>query len=103
MKVSVTQSCLALCDLIDCILPFSSVLGILQARIPQWVAIPLSRGIFPTQGLNPGLLHCRQILYCLSHWGCPIYIIVYFRYLDVNPLLATWFANIFSHFMLSFH
>ena len=23
--------------------------------------------IFPTQGLNPGLLHCRQILYCLSY------------------------------------
>ena len=26
-------------------------------------------GIFPTQGLNPDLLHCRQILYCLSHQG----------------------------------
>ena len=26
------------------------------------------RGIFLTQGLNPGLLHCRQIVYCLSHW-----------------------------------
>ena len=28
------------------------------------------QGIFPTQGLNPGLLHCRQILYCLSHQEC---------------------------------
>ena len=27
----------------------------------------LLQGIFPTQGLNPGLLHCRWILYCLSH------------------------------------
>ena len=27
----------------------------------------LLQGIFPTQGLNRGLLHCRQILYCLSH------------------------------------
>ena len=27
----------------------------------------LLQGIFPTQGLNPGLLHCRQTLYCLSH------------------------------------
>ena len=26
-------------------------------------------GIFPTQGLNPGPLHCRQILYQLSHQG----------------------------------
>ena len=29
----------------------------------------LLQGIFPTQGLSPGLLHCRQILYCLSHQG----------------------------------
>jgi len=31
----------------------------------------LLQGIFPTQGLNPGLLHCRWILYCLSHQGSP--------------------------------
>ena len=31
----------------------------------------LLQGIFPTQGLNPGLLHCRQILYQLSHKGSP--------------------------------
>ena len=30
------------------------------------------QGIFPTQGLNPGLQHCRQILYHLSHQGSPI-------------------------------
>ena len=41
--------------------------GILQARILEWVAHVLLQGIFPTQGLNPGLSHCRQILYCLSH------------------------------------
>ena len=29
----------------------------------------LLQGIFPSQGSNPGLLHCRQILYCLSHQG----------------------------------
>ena len=27
----------------------------------------LLQGIFPTQGSNPGLLHCKQILYQLSH------------------------------------
>ena len=32
----------------------------------------LLQGIFPTQGLNPGLPHCRQILYYLSHQGKPI-------------------------------
>ena len=36
----------------------------------EWVAIP-SQGIFPTQGLNPGLLYYRQILYHLSHQGSP--------------------------------
>ena len=31
----------------------------------------LLQGIFPTQGSNPSLLHCRQTLYCLSHQGSP--------------------------------
>ena len=31
----------------------------------------LLQGIFPTQGSNPGLLHCRWILHCLSHQGSP--------------------------------
>ena len=30
------------------------------------------QGIFPTQGSNPGLSHCRQILYQLSHQGSPL-------------------------------
>ena len=37
----------------------------------EWVAIPFSRGIFLTQGLNHGLLHCREILYRLSHQVSP--------------------------------
>ena len=44
---------------------------ILQARILEWVTVPFSRGIFPTQGSNPGLPHCRQILDYLSHKGSP--------------------------------
>ena len=35
-------------------------------------SLSLLQGIFPTQGLNPGLLHCRQILNQLSHKGSPI-------------------------------
>ena len=31
----------------------------------------LLQRIFPTQGLNTGLLHCRKILYCLTHQGSP--------------------------------
>ena len=34
-------------------------------------SLSLLQGIFPTQGSNPGLPHCRQILYQLSHWGSP--------------------------------
>ena len=40
----VTQSCLTLCDPVVCSLPGSSVHGILQARILEWVAISFSRG-----------------------------------------------------------
>ena len=44
--------------------------GILKARILEW-SLSLLQGIFPTQRLNPGLLHCGQILYQLSHKGSP--------------------------------
>ena len=43
VKVLVTQSCLTLCDPMDCSPPGSSVHGILQARILEWVAIPFPR------------------------------------------------------------
>ena len=111
--VLVAQSCPTLCDPMNYSPLGSSVHGILQARVLEWVAIPFSRGssqlrdqtqfsctgrqilyrvsqglikpwnspgkntgmgnhsllqgIFPTRGLNPSLLHCRQILYHLSH------------------------------------
>jgi len=72
----VTQSCPTLCNPMDCSPPGSSVHGILQARILEWVPTPWEKGshsflqgIFPTQGSNLCLLHCRQILYCLSYQG----------------------------------
>ena len=68
MKMLVTQSCPCLCNPMDCSLLGSSVPGILQARVLEWVP-SLFQGIFPTQGSNPGLLHCRQILDPLSHKG----------------------------------
>ena len=71
MCVLVTQSCLTLCDPRDCSPPGSLVHGIFQARILEWVSLPFSKGVFPTQISNPGLLHCLQILYHLSHQGSP--------------------------------
>ena len=47
----------------------------------------LLQGIFPTQGLNPGLLHCRQILYHLSNQGKPGEISIC-RYADDTTLMA---------------
>ena len=44
MCVLITQSCPTLCDPLNCSLPGSSVLGILQARVLEWVAIFFSRG-----------------------------------------------------------
>ena len=59
----------------DCSLPGSSIHGIFQARLLEWVAISFSRGSSrprdQTQGSNPGLPHCTQTLYCLSHQGSP--------------------------------
>ena len=85
------QSCLILCNPMDPNPTGSSVHGILQARILEWVPMHSSRGIFyvscgllttsttwetpkiprKTQGSNVGQLHCRQILYRLSHQWCP--------------------------------
>ena len=57
-----------LCHPMDCSPPGSSVHGTLQARILEWVAIPFSRGFFSTQGLNLGLLHCRQTFTIWATW-----------------------------------
>ena len=62
----VAQSCPTFCSPMDCSPPGSSVHGILQARILEWVAISFSKGIFLTQGSNPSLLHCRETLNLLS-------------------------------------
>ena len=48
----------------------------------------LLQGIFPTQGSNPGLPLCRQILYCLSHQGNPRKEIIYNLDTFSHPLYA---------------
>ena len=50
--VLVTQSCLTLCNPMNCIPPDSSVSGILQARILKWVVISYSRGSFQPRDLT---------------------------------------------------
>ena len=51
------QWCLTLCNPMSCSPPGSSVHGIFQARILDWICHFLLQGIFPTQGLNSRLLH----------------------------------------------
>ena len=67
----VAQLCLTLCDTTDCSLPGSSVHGISQARILEWVAISFSRGSSWPRDWTC-LLPCRWILYCLSHQGSSV-------------------------------
>ena len=63
--VKVAQSCPTLCNLID-YSPWNS-----PGQNTGVGSLSLLQGIFPTQGSNPGLLHCRRILYQLSHNGSP--------------------------------
>ena len=60
----VIHLCPTLCDPMDCSLPGSSIHGILQTGILEWVAISW---IFTAQGLNPGVPCCKQMLYPLSY------------------------------------
>ena len=72
VKVIVVESCLTLCNHTDCRPPGFSVHEILQARILERITIPFSRGSSQPRDQTPGLLHCRWILYHLSHQGSPL-------------------------------
>ena len=67
----VVQSCSTLCDPMDCSPPGSSVQGDSPGKNSEVGCHALLQGIFPTQRLNPDLPPCRQILYHLTHQGCP--------------------------------
>ena len=67
----VTQSCLTLCIPMHYRPPGSSVHGDSPGKNTGVGCHALLQGIFPTQGLNLSLPHCRQILYSLSHQGGP--------------------------------
>ena len=60
MQAESLQSCLTLCNRMDCSPPGSSVHGILQARILEWIAMPFSRGSSWPRGWT-----CVS---CLLHW-----------------------------------
>ena len=63
----VAQLCLTLCYPMDCSLPGSSVHRDSPGKNTGVCCHALLQGNFPTQGLNPGLLNCKWILYSLNH------------------------------------
>ena len=65
----VAQSCLTLFHPTDCSPPGSPVHGDSPGKNTGVGGHALLQGIFPTQGSNPGLPHCGQTLYHLSHQG----------------------------------
>ena len=65
----VAQSCLSLCDCMNCSPPGSSVHGNSPGKNIGVGCQALLQAILPSQGLNPGLPHCRWILYHLRHQG----------------------------------
>ena len=66
-KLKVAHSCLTLCDPMDWLCSPWNSLG----QNTGVGSLSLLQGIFPTQGSNPGLPHCRWIHYQLSHKGSP--------------------------------
>ena len=78
----VAKLCPTLCNPTDCSSPGSSVHGILRQEYFSGCHF-LLQGIFSMQESNPGLLHCRQILYWLSYEASPkyyytLYVIIYY-------------------------
>ena len=69
-------SCWTLCHPVDCILPGSSVHGILRARMLEWVAMASSRGSSrPRDCTYISFISCigRQVLYHYHHLGSPLF------------------------------
>ena len=80
------QSSPIVCDSTDCSPPGSSIHGDSPGKNTEVGCHTLFQGLFPTQGSNPDLPHCRQILYHLSPGGSPL------RYQGSPPgeLSPTW-------------
>ena len=81
-------SCPTLCNSMDCRPPGSSVHGIVQARILEWVAMPFSRGSSGPRDQTPGsCISCtdRQTLYHCTTWETQLWVISIRLNLTVEP------------------
>ena len=81
----VTRSYPTLWDPMDCSPPVSSVHGDSPGKNNGVGCQALLQEIFPTQGSNPCLPHCRQILYHLSQRGSPSFFLLHWEYSSESP------------------
>ena len=97
-----TQSCLTLWDPVDCSPPGSSVHGILQAGVLERVAISSFRqGILLIEGSNLRLLcllHCKWILYLLSHQGSLLFNQIAYIILHITSRRCVFYLFIYLEF-----
>ena len=85
----VNHSCPALWHPMDYSPPGTSVHGDSPSKSTRVDCHVLLQGIFPTQGSDSTILHCRQILYQLSYQGSPNYL-----YMDIYPLFFRLFFHV---------
>ena len=99
----VTQSYLTLCDPMDCSLPDSTVHGDSPGKNTGVGFHALLQGIFPIQGLNPGLLHCRWVLLMSEPPGKPNAVLCNSYHCSNHPAsnLHLHVYNIFFHTVLN--
>ena len=77
-------------DPMNCSPPGSSVHGISQARILEWVAISFSRGVFLTQGSNPHLLYQQVDSLPLNYQGSQKQLLVWPKKQQSSSLMNIW-------------
>ena len=94
----VAQSCPTLCNPMACSPPGSSVHGIIQARILEWVAMPFSRGSSWPRIWTRISYISRQILYHLSHQGSPWHFKEYFKSLPFSTLPSPWLISLYLQY-----
>ena len=101
MQAKSLQSCLTLCHPMDCSPPGSSVHGILQARILEWVAMPSSRRFSrPRDQIRVYLclLHCRQIFYHWRRLGSPCNVCISLK----EVWCCQWFHSVVNQSLTCF-
>ena len=94
----VAKSCPTLCDPMDCSLPGSFVHGDSPGKNTGVGCHFLLLGIFPNQGMYWGLLHCKWVLYALSHEGSHILGLLltkslFFFFNKINLYTSTFFST----------